>query len=63
MQSHSQQILILKKRSKDFNSLEQKSWFWGAIWRYKSYYVHVILASLISNLFVLSAPYIHYECL
>ena len=44
-----------EKRSQDFNSADTKSWFWGAIWRYKNYYVHVMLASLISNAFVLGS--------
>lgn len=33
-----------------------KSWFWGVILRYKSIFVHVLIAAFLSNLFVLVIP-------
>jgi len=33
-----------------------RSWFWGTLWKYKFYYVQVIIASLFINIFALAVP-------
>ncbi|MEM7697455.1 MAG: type I secretion system permease/ATPase [Verrucomicrobiota bacterium] len=32
-----------------------KSWFWGTLWRFRSFYVRVAIASLVINLFALTS--------
>lgn len=38
------------------NESAPKSWFWGTLWRFKRYYVQVILASAVINCFVIVVP-------
>jgi ATP-binding cassette subfamily C protein LapB len=37
-------------------NVRHQSWFWGTIWRFKKYYVQIILASLFINIFALASP-------
>lgn len=34
----------------------QGSWFWGTLWHFRHYYVQILFASLIINLFALASP-------
>ena len=43
-------------RSDYHSKHETANWFWGTLYRFKSIYVHTILASLLINLFALVSP-------
>jgi len=36
---------------------KRKNWFWSSMWRYRAYYVQMLPASLLVNLFALSMPF------
>lgn len=48
--------IAFEERAHALHQVQKDSWFWGAMWRYRSYYLHIIFAALITNSFVLVAP-------
>lgn len=45
-----------KRAAEGTYNIRHKSWFWGTIWRFKNYYVQILLASFFINLFAIASP-------
>lgn len=50
------QAARLDSRTEDLQLLDARRWFWGTIFKFLPIYRHVILASLVVNLFALASP-------